>query len=359
MLQKNFIKKSIGTLKITPEYVRSGKTKLVKITDSSNDVSIEDLNSYRKLSNLAEIKSFKENFYSFSEELNIKNDCVRWDLLLGNSLCKDHEAKILRDIKYSIDKFTSYHTDILERRKILYENLIQISGPDGSDLEIPIYSHNGVTGRTTIKKGYNFLTSKKDFRKGCKSNKKNKFLVSVDFKACEPNLYLRAIGKNISNPDIYEFLSSELGLETKDRSTLKRGILSVLYGASDSTSSKILGSKRDSLRKIKEFFRIEETTAYLKEEFKRSNTIYNLYGRPIHSDKSILNKWIQSSAVDFCSLAFLNFVEEFNLSACYLVHDDMVIEADKDQYNKIKNKKDLFEPKSNLSLPVEITVLST
>jgi len=358
MLQKSYKKKSIGTLFIPSEYSRLGNNRIIKISESGNDLDLNKINYFRELSNVNAIKNYREYFYNFSKDLNINNNSVRWDLLLGKDKCNIYDNNFLSDIKFSIDKITSYHTDILDKRKILYENLTQILDNNGEPLEIPHYSHSGVSGRTTIKKGFNFLTSKKEFRKRCKSKNKDNLLVSIDFKACEPNLYLRALGNEISDPDIYEFLSSELKLDVKDRSTLKRGILSVLYGASDSTSSKLLGSSKKNLDKIKKFFKIAEIEKELKEEFDKTGTIYNLYGRPIHSDKSILNKWIQSSAVDFCSLSFLNFVEEFNFDVCYLVHDDMVIDIDRKGYEKIKDIKELHDPYSKLSLPVEITILS-
>ena len=83
-----------------------------------------------------------------------------------------------------------------------------------------------------------------------------------------------------------------------------------------------------------------------------------MYGRPIFSDKSILNKWIQSSAVDFCSLAFRSFIKSRNLKAAYLVHDDMVIDCTQSEYESIKGIKMLEDPWTKISLPVEITNLS-
>ena len=52
-------------------------------------------------------------------------------------------------------------------------------------------------------------------------------------------------------------------------------------------------------------------------------------------------------------------MEEFDLNVCYLVHDDMVIDINKKEYEKIKGTKELKDPYSKLSLPVEVTVLST
>ena len=149
---------------------------------------------------------------------------------------------------------------------------------------------------------------------------------------------------------------NNLNINAESREKLKRGILSVLYGASDDTASRILGGDKKALSDIKKFFMVSENTEILKNEFVEKNFILNMYGRPIFSDKSILNKWIQSSAVDFCSLAFLEFVRENNLKVAYLVHDEMVVDCTADDYKKIRNIKEITDPVTNISLPVEITI---
>jgi hypothetical protein len=339
-------------------YTRDGSKKSIFLGGNSLDVDMHDLNAFRTISNLDKIKSFSEVYNRFSDQLNIKEESVRWDLILGKEKCNDYERGLLKDIKFTINRITTYHTEILKERIKLYENLTQIKDGEGNLIEKPVYSHAGVTGRTTIKSGFNYLTSKKEFRKKCSSTKENSFLVGIDFKACEPNLYLRSIGREVNEDDVYEYLAKNLKIKVKDRSTLKRGILSVLYGASDITSTRLLGSSKDDLNKIKKFFEIEAVEEELKNTFKETGTIYNMYGRPIYSDKSILNKWIQSSAVDFCSLAFLKFIRVHDLSVCYLVHDEMVVEVDDKKFEEIRKVKNISDPISNLSLPVEITKIS-
>ena len=359
----SYEKISISKLLINFEFDFKSKNKLICVSKNQNaklNTSIRDINYFRYISDIEKIKSIYDKNSKICETLNIKkSDAVNWELLLGRKKCKDYVKTLLDDIDNSKKFITSYHTKVLPERISLYENLTKILDFGGNEIAIPKYNHSGVSGRTSIKSGFNFLTSTKEFRSSCKSSKENHMLVSIDFKACEPNLYLRAIGKEIESPDVYNYLMSELSINVDSREKLKRGILSVLYGASDDTAGRILGGDHKTLKSIKEFFMIEKSTNLLKKEFKENGFIFNMYGRPIFSDRSILNKWIQSSAVDFCSLAFLNLVKINNLNVAYIVHDDMVIDCDKATYDKIKNIKSLVDPHTKISLPVEITAFSS
>ena len=53
--------------------------------------------------------------------------------------------------------------------------------------------------------------------------------------------------------------------------------------------------------------RIDNLFEKLDKEYDSKNFILNYYGRPITSNNNLVNYWIQSSAVDFCSLAFYDF----------------------------------------------------
>jgi len=355
----SYEKISISKLLINHEFDFKSKNKIVNMSPQGVTLSIRDLNYFRQISDIDSIKSIYDKNIEVCDTLNIeKIDKVNWELLLGKKYCKTFIKNLLSDIDITSNYITTYHTEILPLRASLYENLSKIIDKNEKEIDIPVYSHASVSGRTTIKKGFNFLTSTKAFRSSCKSLKKENLLVSIDFKACEPNLYLRSIGKEIKNPDVYNYLMNELSINIQDRGKLKRGILSVLYGASDDTAGRILGGEKKTLSAIKDFFMIEKTSEILRKEFDEKGFIYNMYGRPIFSNRSILNKWIQSSAVDFCSLAFLDFVKAHELEVAYLVHDDMVIDCSRAKYEKIKNTKSLVDPVTKISMPVEITALS-
>ncbi len=351
---------SISKLLINHEFDFKSKNKIVNISPLGATLSIRDLNYFRQISDIEPIESIYDTNVKVCDTLNIeKTDKVDWELLLGKENCRIFIKNLLNNIDITSNYITTYHTEILPLRVSLYENLSKIIDKNENEVDVPVYNHASVSGRTTIKKGFNFLTSTKEFRSSCKSLKKENLLVSIDFKACEPNLYLRSIGKEIKNPDVYNYLMNELSINIQDRDKLKRGILSVLYGASDDTAGRILGGDKKTLKSIKEFFMIEKSTEILRKEFDEKGFIYNMYGRPIFSDRSILNKWIQSSAVDFCSLAFLDFVKTHKLKVAYLVHDDMVVDCSRSKYEKIKDTKVLIDPVTKISMPVEITTLST
>ena len=355
----NFKKVNISNLLIEPEFDYQSREKKVKLSEEGSDFSVRELNELRELSEVDHIKNLFEVNAKICNTLNLNfQDQIRWDFLVGKEKCKSYTDELLREINFTRQFITTYHTEVLPQRKTLYEDLTKILNSEGVELETPSYNHAGVSGRTSITSGFNFLTSSKDFRKSCRSSIKDNNLISIDFKSCEPNLYLRSIGKNIKNPDVYDYLMSELNIRVESRESLKRGILAVLYGASDDTAGRILGGDKKILDKIKSFFEIEEKTEQLQKEFDEQKFIFNMYGRPIFSDKSILNKWIQSSAVDFCSLAFKNFVESKRLKVAYLVHDDLVADCTSSEFEKIKDIKMLEDPWTKISLPVEITSLS-
>ena len=333
----HFNKLQISKIKINSEFDFNSKNKIVTLGSEGVTLSLKDLNVVRELSQIDSIKTISEVNYKITDNLNInKDDNVEWKHLIGKDECVKYMQYLKREIDFTKNILTNYHTSILRDRKSLYDNLSEILGPEKECLDIPVYNHSGISGRTSIKSGYNFLSSSKDFRRNCNSKNPNNLLVSIDFKACEPNLYLRAIGKKIKQPDVYEYLVKELDIRVEKRETLKRGILSVLYGASDDTAKRILGGDKNTLEKIKEFFEIEKWTNYLQNQFDKNKFMFNMYGRPIISDKSILNKWIQSSAVDFCSLAFLNLVKVHNLKVAYLIHDDMVLDCSKSDFEQSK-----------------------
>ena len=95
-----------------------------------------------------------------------------------------------------------------------------------------------------------------------------------------------------------------------------------------------------------------------EKQFAGSNHIFNYYGRPITSNNNLVNYWIQSSAVDFCSLAFDNFVKEFNLTKHFFIHDSMTFSVEDNRLDNILKVKSLTCPKSGISIPVEFNIIS-
>jgi len=223
---------------------------------------------------------------------------------------------------------------------------------------MPKYNHDSITGRTSIVSGFNFLTLKKEKKKLLKSSKQDYVLCEIDFKACEPNFYLRAIGQKVDENDIYKHLANKLSINIDNRGKFKRGILSIIYGAKDRTAKNILKINDNDLKKIKNFFGIGEFYNYLNDQFSNKNMIYNYYGRPICYNASLINYWIQSSAADYCCLAFLDFLKHHPyVFPCFFVHDSMTFEIHKNDIDKIIKIKNISESYSNITMPVEITII--
>ena len=204
MIPENFKKINIDTLKIESAYSKSSKPYNINLNDDKNNIiNIHTLNKIREISKLDKIKTYNEYFNTFSRNLNINiSDIVRWDLILGKSKSKEY-SKYLKDIILSsLNLVTSYHFNLFVKRCNTYLNLNSVI-MNNKPMVIPKYSHKSITGRTTITSGTNFLTMAKSDRRLLKSKNSDNILVEVDFKSCEPNFYLRVMGKKIDYDDVY------------------------------------------------------------------------------------------------------------------------------------------------------------
>ena len=150
----------IKTLILNKEYSLSGNSQYIIFNkEADTDIELKSLSSIRILSNLEPIKTIID----FYPSLNILNTSGSLDYktLLGNKKSKEYGIYLKNKIKQSLGLLTSYHTEIFPIRKKCYQNLIQVKLED-EDLAVPVYNHEGVTGRTSITKGFNFLTMLKN-----------------------------------------------------------------------------------------------------------------------------------------------------------------------------------------------------
>lgn len=355
----NYVKENINisSVIINPEYSISGNTVSYTVNDNEEDIklTVKSLSNIRKLSNLSEIKTVKEYFFSFYSALNLDIDICHYKFL-GKVKANEYLVYLKQIINESLNLVTNYHLKIFPQRLKCYSNFNAVM-LDNEILELPTYDHSGVTGRTGIKKGFNFLTLKKDLRKNLKSVDKNKTLVEIDFKSCEPFFYLLSQGFDIDNNDVYAWVANKYEIDISNRDHVKRGILSMIYGANNSTISRIMRIKESKINKIKEDLGINKLKKDLEKEFKEKGFILNYYGRPITSDSNLVNYWIQSSTVDYCSLAFYQFIKEQRIKPSYFIHDSMTIEIEDNKLQDIKTITHLTENISKISIPVEIQKL--
>jgi len=339
---------------ISGEYSPTGNK--IKIDNSSVDnIDIESLNNIRVLSNLEKIKTIKEYYFDFFRSLNCQI-VLDYKRMLGFKKTKEYIDYLKQEINSSVCMITSYHYEIFPLRKKCYLDLNDVLY-EGNILEKPEYDHSGVTGRTSIKKGFNYLTLKKENRKKLKSSNKENILLEVDFKSCEPFFYLKSQGHKINQNDVYSWVCDNYNIKIKDRSRVKRGILALIYGANEYTISKLMGVKESVAFNIKKDLGVIDLNNRLEKEFSENGFVLNYYGRPITSNNNLVNYWIQSSTVDFCSLAFLQFCKNQNITPSFFIHDSMTFETSLKRYNNIKDITAIKENHSNIEIPVEFNLL--
>tara|TARA_B100000287_G_C20623368_1_gene776787 strand:- start:575 stop:1645 length:1071 start_codon:yes stop_codon:yes gene_type:complete len=350
-------KTKIKSVYISNEYSLTKNNSIILIDSQSEiNVNIKTLSSIRNLSNLESIKSILD-YYPELKILNISGS-FNYKELIGTKKSVEYSQYLKEKIKESLNLITSYHTEIFPDRKKCYNNLEPVK-LNNKVLELPKYNHSGITGRTSIVKGFNFLTMKKDNRSLLKPTNDKYFLVEIDFKSCEPFFYLKSQNFDISNTnDVYSWIANKYKIKMQSRDKFKRGILSMLYGANEYTISKVMQVELRTVKKIKEELGINSLKERLEKEYNDNGFILNYYGRPITSDNNVVNYWIQSSAVDYCSLAFYHFFKSFNVKPSFFIHDSMTFQIKKEKYSSLKKIKELVEPRSNISIPVEFIVLS-
>jgi len=341
---------------ISQNYSTTGKSFDIVLSDKGKTINIDNLSAIKVLSNLEKIKSVKEYFCDFFKVLNYSGGKVDYRLILGKRKVNEYLNYLKSEIGKTIPIINDYHFSTFLDRVKCYKNLTPVVLKD-KVLEIPVYNHSGITGRTTIKTGFNFLTLKKDKRKSLKT-KSGMTLVEVDFKSCEPFFYLNSQNIELEGDDVYNWIAKKYGIDINNRDYTKRGFLSMIYGANEKTVSRVMNISEKKVNLIKENLGLTKLKNTLEKQFAGSNHIFNYYGRPITSNNNLVNYWIQSSAVDFCSLAFDNFVKEFNLTKHFFIHDSMTFSVEDNRLDNILKVKSLTCPKSGISIPVEFNIIS-
>lgn len=349
---------NISKIIINDQYSISGKKYCLNNSNEveSIDIDIASLSNIRLLSNLAKIKTVKEYFPVVFSILNI-NTIINYSKILGNIKSKEYFNYLNEEIKATLPLITTYHTEIFPLRKKCYINLDSVY-LDGEELDIPVYDHSGVTGRTKIKSGFNFLTLKKELRKNITIKDRNYKVAEIDFKSCEPFFYLKSQGFEIEGDDVYKWVAKKYNIDIRDRDKVKRGILSMIYGANEYTTAKIMRISEEKINKIKDDLGINSLKTRLEAEYAQKGFILNYYGRPITSDNNLVNYWIQSSTVDYCSLAFNEFNKIFKTKPLFYIHDSMTFKVENKRIEEVLSVKSIKEPLSKITIPVEHSTLA-
>jgi len=290
------------------------------------------------------INKFKFNKIADDHErmlslLNIQDD----NEYIADILGRQNVAKKIQEFKtLSEASITDYYFTVLKNR---YELT--------SKIHESVYDHSSsVTGRMTIKGGINYLTMKKDMRHNIKRSEGN-HLVEIDVKSCEPAL-LHSILYNEMPEDIYTLFAEN----NIPRAKMKIAIISSLYGSSPSRVSKLSGLRKDTITKIHEHFKIKDHISMFKAEYEKSGYFLNMYGRPICEIASPMNYWLQSTAADFCCLAFKDLIKTTGFKLKAIIHDAIIVEVNDKQYQELSKIKKITDPLSKIALRVDNTLLT-
>lgn len=199
------------------------------------------------------------------------------------------------------------------------------------------------TGRLIVKSGPKILTLPKRCRGIIQSSFKNGKVISIDFNALEPRLFLK-FNNEKCNGDIYDEISSRLSFQI-DRSIIKRAIISILYGTSVNNLQNISDSRKEEIYKtVIDYFgynNLLEKASNVNENDLR----LNYFGRPINNlgeDKKhiIINNYVQSTAVDISLSYFTDLIDILDTSFArplFIIHDAIVFDVSEEYYDKFKN----------------------
>ena len=287
-----------------------------------------------------DFKSFSNEYANLIKTLNVEN-FKDIGSLVGKEKVKKHCKLFLED--FSERKISNYYFDVLKKRKILTEMIKESN-----------YDHvSSITGRASIKNGFNYLTQKKQERSNIEI-KKGHSLVEVDIKSCEPS-FLNTVLYGTNIKDIY----SEFGKDSNcDRIKKKIAIISTLYGGSKKKIANNSGMNISDVQKIFEYFQVENITKKIIQEHDNKGYFTNFYGRKIYEISSPLNYWLQSSSADYCHLAFLHLVKSTGCNLKAVIHDAVLLEVPNDILDNFKKIKYVYDPMSKIKLHVDIIVIS-
>lgn len=337
---------------ISPEFNFTNSTINVKNDAANTTINIETLNKIRAICQKTPIKYVSEYYINIIEAINEKE--IKWNLLLSSKQKQIYLKYLKESLSEKNNSFiTEYFFNVLPKRLMLFKKLDSLFFNDEWQ-DVPKYKHDSVTGRLSIKEGINYLTMKKTDRKLLKPNFDN-VLLEIDFKSCEPYFYLMTMGLIDEDvKDVYQHVKDVLEINPNiSRTKFKQAVISCLYGASSSTIKKLSGLSSGEIEALKDYLSFNELTEKLKNEFQEKGFIENYFGRPIFSDSNVVNYYIQSSAVDFCCLSFLNFLNDNKqIKGHAVIHDALLFSCDKEHVTEIK--KTIKLGIEGIQIPVEI-----
>jgi hypothetical protein len=100
---------------------------------------------------------------------------------------------------------------------------------------------------------------------------------------------------------------------------------------------------KNSIRKVKDFFKINDIVRELKAEIKEHGNMFNFFGRRIKKtdDHRIISHYLQSTAVDVALLGFSSFVDdlkELGALPLFVVHDALILDTSPEGFKLIQER---------------------
>lgn len=281
------------------------------------------------------IEDYNRFLTSFDEEILDKNYNEYVDRMIdkNNMLTKllsyelDYKVLNFLLIKEKNSSLNNVLKSFKKSDRVLYEENSTLTGRLINKIETPSI--------LTLPKKYRTIFKSKWSHEGT--------LQMVDFSSLEPRIAKKLTSKE-NYKDIYEEINSLSG-ETLDRSVIKRAVISTLYGSTTSLDN-ISKEKTESLMELcKEFFRYTEILDLACNDFKKEKFRLNYFGRPIwnlneQKPHTILNNFIQSTAVDVALEGFSKLIKQIDTDNCrpiFVIHDAIVFDVHNSYKNKLVN----------------------
>jgi hypothetical protein len=211
---------------------------------------------------------------------------------------------------------------------------------------------SNITGRFKTTSGPMLLHLPKIYRSVLESRwKDNGAVISLDYKSLEPRVLRTTSGTQPIEKDIYESVRSSLFQDNPEvnRDVVKKIVLSELYGAGIESLRQRLQNVRDLesiVGQIGDWFGLDALRSKLYGQWKETDNRYitNFYGRRIKTETAhtLVNHYVQSTAVDVAMLGFLNileYVEELgkqeDIVPIFILHDALILDIHKNSFSLI------------------------
>lgn len=355
-------------------FIYDFETKLQKFGPCPNDAWIVgDITAKRSIETLAKLSNIDFNVKPSNKFFEIKQlltneDLIKWRFFLPkkefndflNSIIEKSEVVVKTGcVDYYTNVFNTTQTFInsldlmkIDSKKLEYyasleknqsnkTTLLSFRPDESGFAKKIIYDRTStITGRMVVTDGPRILTLSKQYKDIITSRYSGGKIMSADYRAIEPRIILGLINKKTPD-DLYGFISSEVVNNLLSQTQAKLAIISILYGASPNTISKLLSLEKEKTKficsKITDFFQISKLENELITELEKNNFILSKFGKHlfIEDQRKIINLYTQSSAVDGVLNGFskcLDFIRKNNLliHPIALIHDNILFDIHPD-----------------------------